>query len=83
MSHEIQGRGGVTLLEQSNPGKRPLMQFFLDTQNNTRDIGCNPIEDAAVAVLPDGPCSQNNGVQSFSNQTINFSIDIHPPLEEG
>jgi len=57
------------------------MQFFLDTQNNTRDIGCNPIEDAAVAVLPDGPCSQNNGVQSFSNQTINFSINIHPPLK--
>jgi len=42
------------------------MQFFLDTQNNTRDIGCSSIEDAAVAVLPDGPCSQNNaGVQSF------------------
>jgi len=35
------------------------MQFFPDTQNNTRDTRCNPVEDTAVAVLPDGPCSQN------------------------
>jgi hypothetical protein len=59
------------------------VQIFFDDRNYTRNIRNNPIEDVAVAMLPDGQGSQNKkGVKTFFNQVIHSGASGYPPLKE-